>query len=529
MHQPNRIALGLTTLMLLSSTLVSAAQEATSTDHSAVTITVNTDSPQGELYNFWNVFPVTVQAPFKDPERYAELHKLYPYAKYINCVRFLGGKNLQKDDYFRGIDANGQAICDFTEGLALLRGIRAAGFTPWIVLDNIPAAMSDNPVKNMYGNTAPPRDFKIWSSYVQQLVQALIDEFGEEEVGRWRFRVGTEPDLKPGHWSGTKEEYFAHYDHTVAAVMRVLPDAEIGPGNIIDPGKKRKWKSWGRDIIDHCATGTNHATGKIGTPMRFFGSSYYTAIPDTDERFETTIALMRERLAQYPQFADVPVEVHEFGILSENGKWIVGDGTEFGGSWMAHIANKIYTLGVPRVYQWHWNTTKSNMTIPLTHVMGMLDEMTGGQRLATEKTGGSETDDIGCIAVRKDGAIHLLAYRHRAVRSNGAPRPVHLVVAGSLLGDRQWKIADGSIIDAKHAGFTHQLKADLDKERTRAGADANPYAVAMEVMARNRPKYEQMSKRPQLTKFPEQRVDASGNLSFNLSLDGHSVLYLRLK
>ncbi len=25
-----------------------------------------------------------------------------------------------------------------------------------------------------------------------------------EEVGKWRFRVGTEPDFNPGHWTGTR-------------------------------------------------------------------------------------------------------------------------------------------------------------------------------------------------------------------------------------------------------------------------------------------------------------------------------------
>ena len=120
--------------------------------------------------------------------------------------------------------------------------------------------MCDNPTKNRYGNTEPPNDFRVWSSYVRQLVQALVEEFGRDEVSRWRFRVGTEPDLNPGHWTGTKEQYLAHYDHTVAAVASVLPSATIGPGNIIDPVKKRKWQSWGADIIEHCATGTNHAT-----------------------------------------------------------------------------------------------------------------------------------------------------------------------------------------------------------------------------------------------------------------------------
>ena len=236
------------------------------------------------------------RAPFLDEQQFDQLRRTYRYAKYINCVRLLGGIDLEKDDYFRGVDDRGEAMCDFSEGLAMLSGIRQCGFTPWIVLDNVPAEMSENPTQNRYGNTEPPADFDLWSSYVRQFVRALVDEFGREEVAKWRFRVGTEPDLNPGHWSGTKEQYLTHYDYTVAAVLSVLPEADIGPGNIIDPVKKRKWESWGTEIIEHCATGTNHVTGEIGTPMSFFASSYYTAVGTTDERFDDLVKLLRDKL-----------------------------------------------------------------------------------------------------------------------------------------------------------------------------------------------------------------------------------------
>ncbi len=305
-----------------------------------VQITVDSDRQLGQLYNFWSVFPVTDQRPFQDPQQFERLRDLYPVAKTINCVRFLGGMDQAKDDYFRGVAADGTAQCDFSEALKILEGIRRCGYTPWIVLDNVPAAMSTRPTRNKYGNTEPPQDFELWSSYVRQLVQALVDRFGRDEVARWRFRVGTEPDLSPGHWSGTKEAYFAHYDHTVSAVTSVLPDADIGPGNILDPVKHAE-RGWGLEIVDHCARGQNYVTGKLGTSMKYFACSYYTSVGNPDQRFDEVIEKMRQKLAQYPQFAQVPVEVHEFGILTENGKLIAGDGTEFGGSWAMHMAQDL--------------------------------------------------------------------------------------------------------------------------------------------------------------------------------------------
>ena len=88
-------------------------------------IVIDTNTELGELYNFWNVYPVTVQAPFLEEGQFDTLRQTYRYAKYINCVRFLGGIDLEKDDYFRGVDEEGEAICDFTEGIAMLSGASA--------------------------------------------------------------------------------------------------------------------------------------------------------------------------------------------------------------------------------------------------------------------------------------------------------------------------------------------------------------------------------------------------------------------
>ena len=93
--------------------------------------------------------------------------------------------------------------------------------------------MVANPETIVYGQCHPPDDFDRWYKYVRECVQGLVDRYGMERVGKWRFRVGTEPNLYPKHWAGTKEEYFKHYDYTVAAVESVIPEPLIGPGNFV--------------------------------------------------------------------------------------------------------------------------------------------------------------------------------------------------------------------------------------------------------------------------------------------------------
>jgi len=503
-------------LCVLACCLIQAGYAATD---ERIEITVDSGQTSGEFYNFWNVYPFPVQESFLDQKKHGKIREDYKYADYINCVRFLGGIDLKKDDYFRGVDERGEAICDFTLGISMIKGIRECGFTPWIVLDNVPAGMCDKPTKNRYGNSMPPKDFKVWSSYVRQLVRTLVEQFGADEVKKWRFRVGTEPDLLDQHWSGTKEDYLAHYDHTVQAVTSIIPDAIIGPGNIIDPIKKWKWDNWGVQIIDHCATGTNYATGKVGTPLHFFSTSYYTSVGKTDQRFEQVINLIRGKLKQYPQFAGVPAEIQEFGILSENGQWIVGDGTEFGGSWMAHFADKINTLGVPRVYQWEWNSNKGKgIDTPVNHVMDRLEEMVGGVRLRTTVSSSNEMDHVGCIAIAKDGSLDLMVFRHLAVRDNGERVPVRLRLQGNSISSKSWTIKEASISDGDHPGFMSEQAADLKQvEKDRRA----------EVIQKNRAKYERMSK---LSTMPAPVLTKDlGGLHLDLELDGHSVVFLRLE
>jgi hypothetical protein len=64
--------------------------------------------------------------------------------------------------------------------------------------------------------------------------------------------------------------------------------------------------------------------------------------------------------------------------------------------------------------------------------------------------------------------------------------------------------------------------------RAKAGEDANPYAIAAVVMAAHREKYERMSILTPLMPLPRLSADASG-LRFEVALDGHSVIHLRLE
>jgi hypothetical protein len=68
----------------------------------------------------------------------------------------------------------------------------------------------------------------------------------------------------------------------------------------------------------------------------------------------------------------------------------------------------------------------------------------------------------------------------------------------------------------------------VDRARAAAGETANPYAIAIEVMAANKSKYERMSALSEM-ESPPLTIEPPGRVCFDLELDGHSVIHLRLE
>ncbi|TWU38313.1 GH39 family glycosyl hydrolase [Novipirellula artificiosorum] len=503
-------------------------------------IIVDGDSAVGECHNFWSICNYTSQHMFADP-RYEEIARRdKPFMKYVNCVRLLGGRQDGRNEWFKGVDKNGKLDCEFSGMVQYLRGIQDAGYTPRIVLDNIPTAMSEPGALAKYGNTRPARDLKVWHEYVRQAVTAMVDAFGVETVSEWRFRVGTEPDLYPGHWQGTKEEYLHHYDCTVDAVCSVLPNVEIGPGNVLNPAHADRvngagQKPWGLDIVDHCATGTNTWTGKVGTRICFLECSWYGAVGKSIDSLDVAIQRMRDRLARYPKLSNLPVSIAEFAILQdEHGRRLYsGDITEWGASWYAAIADQVYELDVPQVHEWAQAT--AGILHPRTSVIAMLQRMQGGQRLSVTVAadGAARAGALGCI---KDGSYYILLYNHRPWRTPSIPEQIDLTLKAKRLatGDK-WTVSQWGI-DKDHGVFAHQLYADCEQAGILPLPDSPLYggnvalrfgSAASKILASNRSTYVQRA-RPAELQQKEPLSVADGAVQLTIDMPGHSVRLLVL-
>jgi xylan 1,4-beta-xylosidase len=502
------------------------------------TIDVNGNRAQGVCYNFWSINNYTSQHMFADPGYGERAKRDKPFMKYVNCVRLLGGRHDGLNAWFKGVDEDGTVKCDFSGLIQYLRGIQDAGYTPRIVLDNIPTAMSEPGDLAKYGNTRPAKDLKVWHEYVRQAVQAMVDAFGVEAVAEWRFRVGTEPDLNPGHWQGTKEEYLRHYDCTVDAVCSVLPDAEIGPGNILNPAYADRvngagQKAWGLDIVDHCAAGTNTWTGETGTRMCFLECSWYGQVGRSIGSLDMAVQRMRQRLGRYPHLADLPVSIAEFAVLQDehNRRLYSGDITEWGASWYAAIADRIYDLDVQQVHEWAQST--AGILHPRTYVIGMLQLVQGGQRLhvSVDAESAARSGAIGCA---KNGSYYILLYNHRPWRSPSIPEQIDLTLkAESLKTMDEWTVSEWAI-DKDHGVFAHQFYADCEEAGLEPLPDSPVYGgnpalrfgpAVHKVLAQNRSNYAKLVL-PAALREKEPLTVSSGEANLTIHMPGHSVRFL---
>lgn len=496
-------------------------------------ITINTGDVVGEIYNFWSTRPMVNQTRFGSTNFTSSLAPIKDYVKDYNLVRVLGGRVDDRNNFYKGVDASGKVIADFGPLISDLRNLMQIGFKPRIVLDNVPWDMSLPRVVDTYGNSKPPSDYGIWRQYVNAFLQTLVTEFGMEEVKTWRYRIATEPNYTPNHWRGTKDDYFKHYDITVDEVLKVIPDAIVGPGNLLTEGVA----TYTTEHIDHCANGINYATGTRGTQMDFFSISYYEKIDQNEVRLLEEAEQYRNKLDSYAQFANIPFDIQEFGILrDENAKrgLSLTDGTEFGASWYATIADMAYGYRITEIYDWGQEIEASDLPQGRRHVTSMFLKMEGGNRLATSDSFSGHT---GIIPASKDGKLYLLLYNHNTSRISQSRRTIYPNLTGSDIANiESWKMNEWTV-DKNHGIMMHELYKDLraagvseDRNgRIYGNRPSDRFADSwVDVLNANLSKYEQLAELPQtITDSLVSKTEAN-SLLLKVDMEPHSVKLIEL-
>jgi xylan 1,4-beta-xylosidase len=266
-------------LSLLLGCAATFAQEAAP----PVEIGVDASVPMGTLPRAWSYFGYdepnfTYSANGK--KLLGELAALSPVPVYIRTHNLLtsgDGKGSLKWGSTNAYteDASGKPTYNWTIVDRIFDAYRDAGVRPLVEIGFMPEAMTTGPAPYRHsfpkgsvftGWSYPPKDYAKWSELVFHFAEHLRQRYGDAAVKTWLWEVWNEPDID--YWHGTPEEYFKLYDYSAAAVLRAVPYARIGGPQSTGPAND-KAANFLRSFLDHCAHGTNSATGKTGAPLAF--------------------------------------------------------------------------------------------------------------------------------------------------------------------------------------------------------------------------------------------------------------------
>jgi xylan 1,4-beta-xylosidase len=168
---------------------------------------------------------------------------------------------------------DGTPVYDFTLTDRIFDALAAAHVRPLVEIGFMPEALSAHPEPYRHsfpngdvftGWSYPPNDEAKWSKLVTAYVAHLRDRY-TWQVTTWRWEVWNEPDI--AYWHGTPAEYDRLYDLTSAAIRQALPEARIGGPEVT--GVSDRSEPFLRQFLEHCAHGTNAATGGTGAPLDF--------------------------------------------------------------------------------------------------------------------------------------------------------------------------------------------------------------------------------------------------------------------
>lgn len=144
-------------------------------------------------------------------------------------------------------DRNGNPIYNYQYIDVLYDYLLSINIKPFVELGFMPNALASGPQTIFWwkGNVTPPNDYDKWKALVQNLVQHWTDRYGEEEVKTWYFEVWNEPNLTPGFFTGTQEDYFKLYKYAAEGVKNVNTAYKVG-------GPATAGAAWESEMIDYC-------------------------------------------------------------------------------------------------------------------------------------------------------------------------------------------------------------------------------------------------------------------------------------
>jgi len=449
-----------------------------------VTIRVDTAKSEGPYTPIWNYFgadePNYVYAA-NGEKLLREFSALSPVPVYFRTHNLLttgegsGSLKWGSTNAYREAP-DGSPIYDWTITDRIFDAFQAAHVLPLVEVGFMPEALSTHPEPYRHnfpngdvftGWSYPPKDYAKWSALATAWVHHLRQRY---DTSGWLWEVWNEPDIP--YWHGAPEEYNKLYDFTAAAIRSELPSAKIGGPESTGPANDRA-AAFLRQFLEHCAHGTNAATGQTGAPLDFisFHPKGNPKVVDGHVRMNVGAQLRSvERgmqiVASYPEWRNTPIILGESdpeGCAACKGEQNgYRNGPLYGVS-VAEAIARTYELArkenvhIQGAVTWAFEfedqpyfagfreLATNGIDKPVLNVFRMLG-MLGGEWVATTSTGAqplaqvfansvTASPDVNAIATRDRSGVDVLLWNYHDDDTPANPAPVHLEVA-NLPGKR---------------------------------------------------------------------------------------------
>ena len=387
-----------------------------------------------------------------------EEYNPYEFVEYIQLMECSGG-NASRDLFREPDNFDMLDDYDFEPLLASCRGVLKTGAKPLLKLGNVPNKLSRETLAAAGADTGafsvniyPPDDYHEYYNYIKAIAEALVSEFGLDEVRTWRFGVMTEYEnidwfrAVSGDPAESAEAYCQLYDFTVQALIDVLgEDVFVGAHSMTCSEGL-----WDEEIfIRHCGTGTNYATGQTGSRICYLSSSYYERAPG-DVGGTKTVPEIMETLrgtAESVGLKDLIYGVDEGRILLGLRSGSVGSelpsrtvGYTYQAAFDARLIKQMFDSGMNYFSSWEYCAQGNHGNPLVSYYVAKHAARFEGARQAAVKTvikGGIPKAEVNVAAAFDEatGTLRLMAYNYKNKLDYKAEAEVTLKVNAPQLAE----------------------------------------------------------------------------------------------
>ncbi|MDG3006371.1 GH39 family glycosyl hydrolase [Paludisphaera mucosa] len=478
----SRHAVALCVLLLIAAPIRARAESAEVKGTFPVAIRLDATRSTGPLHPIWRFFGADEPnyATMKDGrELIGELGRLRPGSVYFRAHNLLtsgdgtpalkwGSTGAYRED------AAGRPVYDWSIVDRIFDTYLERGVRPYVQMGFMPKELSikPEPYQHRWTPTAkydeiytgwayPPKDYAKWAELVHQWAKHCVEKYGRAEVEGWYWETWNEANI--GYWRGTPEEFQKLHDYAVDAVRRALPTARVGGPDAAGSGGR-----WSRDFLEHCLRGTNHATGRVGTPIDFvsFHAKGAPSVVDGHVRMGIAEHLRTVQdgfrlVASFPELKEKPIVIGESdpeGCAACQGpRFGYRNGTMYSSYTAASFARKhdlAERLGVNLEGALTWAfefedqpffagfraLATNGIDLPVLNVFRMFSLM-GGRRLDVQSSGAVGLDailengvraapDVSALASFDGASLAILAWHYHDDDVPGPDADVTIEVAG---------------------------------------------------------------------------------------------------